>query len=498
MNKKLVASMIALTLVFGAAGGIAPSADLFGTSVTASAAAQDGGKYGENIEWSFDGDGTLTISGTGSISGKTFDYPWKTYSGSVKKLVINEGITEVGYASFETFFYLEKVTLPESVTIIGPSAFQSCESLTEINFPSKLENIDLAAFASTGIVTADIPASVKNIGYQAFHICPDLTTIKVAEDNPYYTAVDDVLFTKDMKTLHTYASRKPQTEYTVPDSVTCIADTAFDMCAELTAVNLGAAVESMPFAPFYCSAKLTTVNVSEDNPNFKSVDGVVYSKDGKTIVAFPMGKSTESFDIPAGVTTVGATSFAGSKLKKINIPDTVTTIEKNAFFSGHELVTLDIPESVAEIGEYAFMNCDKLRNIYIPKNVNKIGEGAFCLCEEAESITIENTDCEIADTSSTLPYKLVIKGHDGSTAQAYAEKYGRKFVSLDKKQLIGDANCDGDINVTDISVTAAHIKGIKALTGDGLTAADVNNDGDINVTDIAMTASHIKGIKALS
>ena len=62
---------------------------------------------------------------------------------------------------------------------------------------------------------------------------------------------------------------------------------------------------------------------------------------------------------------------------------------------------------------------------------------------------------------------------------------------------IGDANGDGEINVSDIAVTAAHIKGLKPLNEEQQTAADVNDDGDINVSDIAVLAAHIKGIKAI-
>ncbi|MBQ1432392.1 MAG: dockerin type I repeat-containing protein [Ruminococcus sp.] len=61
----------------------------------------------------------------------------------------------------------------------------------------------------------------------------------------------------------------------------------------------------------------------------------------------------------------------------------------------------------------------------------------------------------------------------------------------------GDVNGDKAVNVTDIALAASHIKGIKALTGDGLEAADVNGDDKLDVTDIAMIAAHIKGIKAL-
>ncbi|MBQ1433736.1 MAG: dockerin type I repeat-containing protein, partial [Ruminococcus sp.] len=67
----------------------------------------------------------------------------------------------------------------------------------------------------------------------------------------------------------------------------------------------------------------------------------------------------------------------------------------------------------------------------------------------------------------------------------------------DKKIIKGDADLDGSINVTDIAMIASHIKGIKALEGDGLANADVNDDEKVNVTDIAMIAAHIKGIKPL-
>ena len=67
----------------------------------------------------------------------------------------------------------------------------------------------------------------------------------------------------------------------------------------------------------------------------------------------------------------------------------------------------------------------------------------------------------------------------------------------DETIILGDVNGDGDINVTDIGMVAAHIKGIKALDEKAIKAADVNGDGDVNVTDIAMIAAHIKGIKAI-
>ena len=63
--------------------------------------------------------------------------------------------------------------------------------------------------------------------------------------------------------------------------------------------------------------------------------------------------------------------------------------------------------------------------------------------------------------------------------------------------VLGDVNFDGDINVTDLTLTAAHVKSIRALSEKAQLPADVNKDGDINVTDLAKLAAHVKGIRAL-
>ncbi len=103
--------------------------------------------------------------------------------------------------------------------------------------------------------------------------------------------------------------------------------------------------------------------------------------------------------------------------------------------------------------------------------------------------------------------KLRFEYNKGSEAQKFFEGDGGKSVTKEngdsvtwgiRENIPGDANGDNEINVSDIAVSAAHIKGIKPLTDEQQKAADVNNDDKVNVTDIAMIASHIKGIKALS
>ena len=503
MNKKILASVISLTLVFGTALSTSVYAEDAETTVEESistsydASVVKSGTCGEKATWTLDADGTLTISGTGKMD--TSLYPWSEYKSTIKAVVIEEGITDISDKAFEDFTAMTSVSFPKSLKTIGVSAFHNCSALKAVKFPENLETVGAYAFIlCSSLETVDIPASLTYIDFQVFHGCGSMRHINVAAGNPKYVSVDDVLYSKDMKEIITYASKRPGTTFTVPESVEKLCVTSIDFCDELTTVYIGKNVKDFAFAPFYSSMKLTDIIVSEDNPYFKSVDGVVYSKDGKTLVAVPAGKDYTSFDIPSGVTNIGIGALATTKIPKINIPDTVKVIDNAAFYANQQLTDITIPNSVTEIVDQAFMYCTKLKAVNVPASVKKIADLAFYNCTAMDSITIENKDCEIADSSNAISYNTVIKGHDGSTAEAYAKKYDRKFVSLDKKNSKGDVNLDGDINVTDIAMVASHIKGIKALTGDGLKNADVNGDGNVNVTDIAMIASHIKGIKALS
>ena len=137
--KRALASVLALTLVLGG-GGILTNADrdVFSVCVSAEDLTDSGTAVKVSDPKGFGG--TLTVSGTGDIkASSSFDYPWNKYAGKIKNLVIEEGITSVGYAAFENCFYAETIKLPESVTSIGASAFQFCEQVREIKLPSNLE-----------------------------------------------------------------------------------------------------------------------------------------------------------------------------------------------------------------------------------------------------------------------------------------------------------------------------------------------------------------------
>ena len=111
---------------------------------------------GANATWTLDENGVLTITGTGAIKGFSF-----SSNASIKEVVIEEGITEIGSYAFQRCEQIQKITLPKSLTAIGERAFQGCSGLKEIT----------------------IPKDCKTIGKDAFYNCSGLEEISVADGN---------------------------------------------------------------------------------------------------------------------------------------------------------------------------------------------------------------------------------------------------------------------------------------------------------------------------
>ena len=142
--------------------------------------------------------------------------------------------------------------------------------------------------------------------------------------------------------------------------------------------------------------------------------------------------SLTSVTIPDSVTSIKGNAFSScSSLTSITIPDSVTSIGGSAFFQCSSLTSVTIPDSVTSIGDTAFFWCKSLTSITIPNSVTNITIHVFLGCDKLESIEILNPDCEIYDSADTIIKKVTIYGYTGSTAQAYAEKYDRKFIALD-------------------------------------------------------------------
>ena len=132
--------------------------------------------------------------------------------------------------------------------------------------------------------------------------------------------------------------------------------------------------------------------VDKNNRYYKSIDGVLYTKDGKVLVSYPVKKQGDSFTIPEGVVRIEANAFSNNKnLKEIIIPDTVTTISEYAFSGLTRLKEINIPNSVINIEKGAFKDCIAATNINIGENVVSIGDEAFVHCKSVKSVILPNS-----------------------------------------------------------------------------------------------------------
>lgn len=192
---------------------------------------------------------------------------------------------------------------------------------------------------------------------------PNLKEISVETDNTSYASQDGILFSKDMKTLLVYPSRKEGDIYVVPDYVETIecygGSSAFTLAKNLKTVEIGKSVKGLEHNPFtnpeVGNNSIEKIEVSNENQNYVAIDGVLFSKDGGTIVAYPAGKKADVYEIPSTVKVIGKDAFAGSYIKSFVISEGVEKIEKDAFFNmrGH-CDTITIPASVTYIGSGAF------------------------------------------------------------------------------------------------------------------------------------------------
>ena len=224
----------------------------------------DQGTYGDNIQWTFTEDNTLTLSGTGPMEMLFGDVPWHIYEKRIESLVIQEGITTIeGYI----FSYLEELTfvsIPSTVTTIGSMAFHRCTKLEEVVIPNGVKEIGSSAFSDCySLRKVEIADSVTNIDHSVFANCYALQEIKLPaglevlrKDTFYNTGFQEFEIPEGIKELEDAVFDGLELKRIVfPASLEKI---GFQVCSTVTeeAVFLGSAPEAQ-FAIFAeCTATI--------------------------------------------------------------------------------------------------------------------------------------------------------------------------------------------------------------------------------------------------
>lgn len=381
------------------------------TDVSAEGTVTASGSCGDNLAWELSDNGVLTIAGTGNM----FDYngatggPWFQYAESITSVVVEEGVTGIGSWAFAGCRYVTSVIIPDSVTSIGGGVFRSCNLLENIVIGQNNQNycdIGGVLFDKTGDnlicypsgkqeAAYTVPSGVEHIRYDAFRECSALESV------------------------------------TLPDSLISLGFSAFYGCRSLTSITIPLNLQSIGGTVFSNCSSLTEITVAEGNTRFESVDGVLFSVDGAKLVAYPAGKSGNTYSIPAevsmlesgafggcislekvviptGVTEIGAQMFENcSALKEVEMPSGITVIRDNAFAWCTGITSLTIPAGVTGIEGYAFYKCGALTEITIPNSVQSVGEAAFAGCKALSVVNYDGNEVQwgkvtIADYNSNL------------------------------------------------------------------------------------------------
>lgn len=488
MKKKMMAVLLALTLTAGTMSPLGVSAEEQPEVSTEHVEIQElgagvyTGTCGEGAEYTLDENGTLTITGNGSIDFGAFrGFGKEDDKRVIKKVVISSGMIGIGNFAFENCSDLKSVEIPASVTSIGSAAFKDCSGLESMNIDEanttyenpEGSNAIVEKSSKTlvaGCKNTKIPDDVKIIGAYAFCGCSDLKSIEI------------------------------------PDNVSEIQVAAFDDCSNLTAIHIPAGVDKIALGVFMGCSNLNSITIDSANRSYESpgnanaiIDkGTMTLLEGSNNTVIPEGVKRiwqnafaerihlKSITIPASVTSIVGMPFSDcDSLEEIKvdadnaifdsrnncnaiiesatntliagcgktvIPEGIETIGDSAFERVKTLTHVTIPKSVTEIRGYAFERCENLSNVNLQKGIQTIGYGAFTECvgltnlifcgtkADWQAVTIDEDGRE--ELESVLKYHELVKkekvpatcGKDGSEEYWTCSICDQVYLSADMTQ----------------------------------------------------------------
>ena len=192
---------------------------------------------GKNMAWGLDSEGTLTIFGSGEMAdyammgNKGTSARWGRYRYSVKKIIIEDGVTNIGKSAFYGMYYLEKApNIASSVKVIESYAFYNCNFADELVFPEGVEFIEFYSFAGNEFTLIKIPSTLKEIEWDSFMYCSNIQNIEVSENNNAFCDIEGVVYSKDKNTIIFYPTGRKD-EYIVCEETKEIGNGSFFNCS---------------------------------------------------------------------------------------------------------------------------------------------------------------------------------------------------------------------------------------------------------------------------
>ncbi len=411
--------------------------------------------------------------------------------------------------------------------------------LNELDVPESVDGLPVVGIDSETFFrfffneyTINIPASVTQISTPVLTEHLSLIAINVSEDNPVYSSVDGVLYSKDRKTLYAYPCSKKDKTFEMPADVVTIEEKAFigadfdtlvlpetleviksgafDSCVWLKTLNVPASVKDIEPESFSMNRSLAEINVDAKNECYSSIDGVLYNKDKTEIIYYPIAKLGAEYTVQDGVKTIAPRAFqAFSSLDEVTLPDSIESIGYRAFYGCGVQVNIPdnvkfideeafcvsgitsaiVPKGIAEIKNRTFYN-NNITVAKLPDGLVYIGKEAFAWNRGLSSVNIPDTVTVIDEAAfqgcSTMDEVIIPDSVKEIGANAFAD-------------------CSADLIIIGYSGTAAekyakdnNITFVDITSPDAFKVGDVNLDGVINIKDATAIQKHLADLVVIS
>ena len=296
----------------------------------------------------------------------------------------------VGWDAFSLRDTLKSVTIPDSVREIGWGAFDSCVSLERVT----------------------LGKGVKIINAYAFDECPKLNYTSYENgyylgnaDNPYLALVfmaahaKEAVFHPDTRIICGYALKEcaKLRDLAIPEGILSVASYAFP---KLNTVTFPSTMEYISPSVFQMSDTLEEITVAEGNTHYKSVDGSLFTYDGRILMKYAAPDTVTAYTVPDGTVIIESDAFINVKgLTEVTLPDSVEEIGHMAFCRCEDLTSIDLGKGLKRIDGAAFNGCTALTEITIPDSVEDVSYSVFAGCTDLKKVVIgtgvTNMDFEV-------------------------------------------------------------------------------------------------------
>ncbi len=361
------------------------------------------------------------------------------------------GVTVIKPYTFHDCKALTAITVSNAVVEIGEAAFKNTTALGDFMFPNQLKKIGKEAFENSGIVSANMPNTITSLGNSIFMGCENLATTHFPENSlvttipvemyRYCSALTSFTFPPNVHTISSVAflgcsGGAFYGTLTLPEGIKQIVGGSIFEGTGMTKLILPKTFKAPLKNDYFCRT-LEEVVVHPDNAELCSIDGVVFSKDKKTLYFYPSNKSNTEYTVPSTVTKiypvmkpganytipasvneiVGGAFSRNQNLEEITIPNNVKVIRYAAFEFLAKVKTINLPTSLSKIETYAFhfspnlsiinnmpesfplgehlghhsFAVTKIKSIKIPEGITRMRGVCFSECKELESVVIPST-----------------------------------------------------------------------------------------------------------